>query len=57
MMTNDVASHNRDASTRAVKARNKVQAVRRDIKQDAKRDAEHVAHVEQDPEAVGAHVP
>ncbi len=43
MMTNDVANHNRDASTRAVETRNKVQNVRRDIKQDAKRNAEHVA--------------
>ena len=44
-MTNNVANHNKDASTRAVKARNKAQ--------DIKRDAEQVEHT---AEAVEAHV-
>lgn len=48
-MTNDVANHNKDASTRAVKTRNKVQ----DVKRDVQRDAEQF---KQDPEAVEAHV-
>ena len=42
MMTNNVANHNKDASTRAVKARNKAQY--------SEQDAEHTA------EAVEAHV-
>lgn len=49
MMTNNVANHNKDASTRAVKARNKVQDGKRDVQRD-------VEQVEQDPEAVEAHV-
>ena len=48
-MTKNVANHNKDASTRAVKARNKVQ----DVKRDVERDAEQVEHT---AEAVEAHV-